>query len=129
MKTKTMFCRALGFKENAIVIFTDSEWILAFQPGNNDLEIFGKSAIPATCFELGFNNKQKLRKLIKGEAKKIRLVIGEAYIDFETDALGELHIDLGRKIASGDEMVFDTKTIPNAKTGEFLEALTTIVNY
>ena len=111
----------LGLKEESIVIATDSDWVLAIQKGDMDKEIPLKAAIPATCFELGFNNKMKLSNFINGKADEAMLRIGEAYLHFYYME-GDLILDYGR-IVSGGDCTFDTRIVEEPKIAKFFGAI------
>lgn len=127
--TSTQALKAvLGLKEESVIIATDSGWLLAVQDGFNDKETLLKAAIPATCFEFGFENKTKLSAFLKGEANEAMLRVGEAYLHIfhEEDDLG---IDFGR-VVGGYDTIFDTRIIEAEKKSRFLELLKKhIVNF
>lgn len=111
----------LGLKEESIVIATDSDWVLAIQKGDMDKEIPLKAAIPATCFELGFNNKMKLSNFINGKSNEAMLRVGEAYLHFYYSD-NDLGLDYGRAVG-GHDSIFDTRTIEESKVAKFLDVL------
>ena len=118
----------LGLKEESVVIATDSDWILAIQQGDMDKEINLQSAVPATCFELGFANKMKLRNFINGEDNEVMLRVGAALLHIFYDN-ASLSIDYGR-VVNGHDTIFDTRTVEGDKVVKFLDILKThIVGY
>lgn len=125
MNSKQMLCQVLGFKEEAVIMFTDNDWILAIQPGNMDKEILGAGKIPATCWELGFSNKLKLKDFLDNNTTA-ELVIGEGRMGFEYDDKGNMQIDYARMVG-GDRQIMDTKEMPKAKVEAFKEVLRNLV--
>lgn len=127
MNAANMLKTVLGFKQEAIVLFTDSDWMLAIQPGGTDKEIVGAGKVPATCFEFGFINKTNLNQFLAGTyGNKVELKVGEAYLSLEYID-GGIQVDYGRYIHNGELQIMDTKTITKS-VDEFKVRLLDVLN-